>query len=429
MSGLLALLFAAGLLASLPIAIAMGLAGAVVLVVADIASPLIIAQRLYSGIDSFPLMAIPFFILAAELMSGGGITDLLLRFAVQVVGRVRGGLGQANILMSVFFAGISGSALADAAGPGSLIIRMMRQAGYAAPYAAALTASSAIIAPIIPPSIIMVIYALTDNSVSVTGLFIAGVVPGLMMAGALAVTNHLVSLRRGHGGGEARRPWGSFLREDWTVFPALLLPFIILGGIHGGVFTPTEASAVAVFYALVVGFLVTRTLTVAMLPAILVRTALMTSAVLLIISMASLFAWMLTSLQIPQDISRFLLGLGLPPLGLLVAIALFLLVCGLVIDTLPAVIILVPILAPVATAAGIDPLQFAVIVVLTLTIGMITPPVGGVLFVITIVARIPMGAIVRAIWPFLAAHLAVLAAIILFPGLANGLPALMGYTR
>ncbi len=374
-------------------------------------------------------MAIPFFILAAELMSGGGITDLLLRFAVQVVGRVRGGLGHANILMSVFFSGISGSALADAAGPGSLIIRMMRQAGYAAPYAAALTASSAIIAPIIPPSIIMVIYALTDNSVSVSGLFIAGIVPGLMMAGALAVTNHLVSLRRGYGGGEARRPWGSFLREDWSVFPALLLPFIILGGIHGGVFTPTEASAVAVFYALLIGFLVTRTLTVAMLPGILVRTALMTSAVLLIISMASVFAWMLTSLQIPQDISRFLLSLGLPPLGLLVAIALFLLVCGLVIDTLPAVIILVPILAPVATAAGIDPLQFAIIVILNLTIGMITPPVGGVLFVITIVARIPMGAIVRAIWPFLAAHLLVLAAIILFPWLANGLPGLMGYTR
>lgn len=427
MSGLLALVFAAGLLASLPIAIAMGLAGAVVLVAADIASPLIIAQRLFSGIDSFPLMAIPFFILAAELMSGGGITDLLLRVAVQVVGRMRGGLGQANILMSVFFGGISGSALADAAGPGSLIIRMMRQAGYAPSYAAALTASSAIIAPIIPPSIIMVIYALTDNSVSVTGLFIAGIVPGLMMAGALAVTNHLLS--RAHGRGEGRRPWGAFLREEWSVFPALLLPFIILGGIHGGVFTPTEASAVAAFYALAVGFLVTRTLTVAMLPGILVRTALMTSAVLLIISMASLFAWMLTSLQIPQDISRILLGLGLPPLGLLVAIAAFLLVCGLVVDTLPAVIILVPILAPVATAAGIDPLQFAVIVVLTLTIGMITPPVGGVLFVITIVARIPMGAIVRAIGPFLVAHLAVLAVIILIPGLANGLPALMGYTR
>ncbi|MCU0984696.1 MAG: TRAP transporter large permease, partial [Acetobacteraceae bacterium] len=395
----------------------------------DIASPLIIAQRLFSGIDSFPLMAIPFFILAAELMSGGGITDLLLRFAVQMVGRVRGGLGHANILMSVFFSGISGSALADAAGPGSLIIRMMRQAGYAAPYAAALTASSAIIAPIIPPSIIMVIYALTDNSVSVSGLFIAGIVPGLMMAVALAVTNHLVSLRRGYGGSEARRPWGRFLREDWSVFPALLLPFIILGGIHGGVFTPTEASAVAVFYALAIGFLVTRTLTLAMLPGILVRTALMTSAVLLIISMASVFAWMLTSLQIPQDISRFLLALGLPPLGLLVAISVFLLVCGLVIDTLPAVIILVPILAPVATAAGIDPLQFAMVVILNLTIGMITPPVGGVLFVISIVTRMPMGAIVRAIWPFLTAHLAVLAALILFPGLSNGLPGLMGYTR
>ncbi|WP_144186073.1 TRAP transporter large permease [Elioraea rosea] len=429
MSTLLAILFGAGLLASLPIALAMGLAGAVVLVAADIASPLIIAQRLFSGIDSFPLMAIPFFILAAELMSGGGITDLLLRFAVQAIGRVKGGLGHANILMSIFFAGISGSALADAAGPGSIIIRMMRQAGYAAPYAAAVTASSAIIAPIIPPSIIMVIYALTDNSVSVGALFMAGIVPGLLMGLALAVVNHLIAARRGYGGGQARQPWGAYLRQDWSVFPALLLPFIILGGIHGGVFTPTEASAVAVFYALFVGLAVTRTLRLAMLPAILVRTALMTSAVLLIISMASVFAWMLTSLQIPQDISRFLLSLGLPRLGLLVAIALFLLLCGLVIDTLPAVIILVPILAPVATSAGIDPLQFAMVVILNLTIGMITPPVGGVLFVITVVARIPMGQIVRAIGPFLAAHLVVLAAIILVPGLSNGLPGLLGYTR
>ncbi len=429
MSALLAMLFGAGLIASLPIALAMGLAGAVVLVAADIASPLIIAQRLFSGIDSFPLMAIPFFILAAELMSGGGITDLLLRFAVQAIGRLKGGLGHANILMSIFFAGISGSALADAAGPGSIIIRMMRQAGYAAPYAAAVTASSAIIAPIIPPSIIMVIYALTDNSVSVGALFMAGIVPGLMMGLALAVVNHVIAARRGYGGGEARRPWGEFLRKDWSVFPALLLPFIILGGIHGGVFTPTEASAVAVFYALFVGLAVTRTLSLAMLPGILVRTALMTSAVLMIISMASVFAWMLTSLQIPQDISRFLLSLGLPRLGLLFAIALFLLLCGLVIDTLPAVIILVPILAPVATTAGIDPLQFAMVVILNLTIGMITPPVGGVLFVITVVARIPMGQIVRAIGPFLLAHALVLGAIILVPGLSNGLPGLLGYTR
>jgi tripartite ATP-independent transporter DctM subunit len=429
MSALLALIFGGAMLAGLPIALAMGLAGAAVLVVADIASPLIIAQRLFSGIDSFPLMAIPFFILAAELMTGGGITDLLLRFAVQAVGRVRGGLGHANILMSIFFAGISGSALADAAGPGSIIIRMMRQAGYDAPYAAAVTAAGAIIAPIIPPSIIMVIYALTDSSVSVGGLFMAGIVPGLLMGLALAVVNHLISARRGYGAGAARRGWRAFLREDWSVLPALLLPFIILGGIHGGVFTPTEASAVAVFYALLVGFAVTRTLTAAMLPGILVRTALMTSAVLLIISMASVFAWVLTSLQIPQDISRALLGLGLPRLGLLFAIAAFLLACGLVIDTLPAVIILVPILAPVATAAGIDPLQFAMVVILNLTIGMITPPVGGVLFVITVVARIPMAQIVRAIGPFLAAHLAVLTAIILFPVLSNGLPGLLGYTR
>lgn len=421
--------FLVTLLLGMPVALTMGGAGLLAMVVDGKLSTLLAVQRMFSGIDSFPLMAVPFFILAAELMTGGRITDILLRFACQIVGNVRGGLGYANVLMSIFFAGISGSALADAAGPGSVTIRLMRQAGYHPEYAAALTASGAVIAPIIPPSIIMIIYALTDNSVSVAGIFLAGIVPGLLLGLALFAVNFVISRRRDYRFGTERPPFFVFLRQSWQAMPALLLPVIILGGIHGGVFTPTEASAVAAAYALFLGMVVFRSLRLADLPRILVGTAVMTSAVLLIVSMASVFAYMLTILQVPQAVTRFIVELGLPQLGLLLALSLFLLFCGLFLDTLPAVIILVPILAPLAQSAGIHPLHFAMVVVLNLTIGMITPPVGAVLFVTTVVSRVPMGALIRAILPMLAAELAVFLLIVLFPGLSLWLPGLLGYSR
>ncbi|MDX6749651.1 TRAP transporter large permease [Geminicoccaceae bacterium 1502E] len=421
--------FLVALLVGMPVALTMGGAGLLAMAVDGKLSTLLAVQRMFSGIDSFPLMAVPFFILAAELMTGGRITDVLLRFACQIIGNVRGGLGYANVLMSIFFAGISGSALADAAGPGSVTIRMMRQAGYHPEYAAALTASGAVIAPIIPPSIIMIIYALTDNSVSVAGIFLAGIVPGLLLGLALFVVNFLVSRRRDYRFGIERPPFGEFLRQSWQAIPALLLPVIILGGIHGGIFTPTEASAVAAAYALFLGMAVFRSLRLADLPRILVGTALMTSAVLLIVSMASVFAYMLTILQVPQSVTGFIVELGLSQLGLLLALSLFLLFCGLFLDTLPAVIILVPILAPLAQMAGIHPLHFAMVVVLNLTIGMITPPVGAVLFVTTVVSRVPMGALIRAIMPMLMAEMVVFLLIVLFPGLSLWLPGLLGYSR
>jgi tripartite ATP-independent transporter DctM subunit len=333
------------------------------------------------------------------------------------------------VLLSIFFAGISGSALADAAGPGSVIIRMMRQAGYHPDYAAALTASGAIIAPIIPPSIIMIIYALTDNGVSVAGMFLAGIVPGFLLGASLMAVNWWISRRRGYRFGLARPPFARFVRESWKAIPALLLPVIIVGGIHGGVFTPTEASAVAAAYAFLLGTLVFRSLSPADLPRILVNTALMTSAVLLIVSMASVFAYMLTVLQVPQTVSNFIAELGLSPTGLLVAVSLFLLFCGLFLDTLPAVIILVPILAPLADSAGINPLHFAMVVVPNLTIGMITPPVGAVLFVTTVVSRIPMPRLCRAILPMLGAELLVFLLVLFVPAVSLWLPGLLGYTR
>ncbi len=426
---LLALVFLGTLALGIPIAFTMGMAGAAVIYVEDLADLLLVPQQIFAGLDSFPLLAIPFFILAAELMTGGRITDVLLRFATACIGRARGGLGHANVVTSTLFSGISGSALADAAGPGAVITRMMREAGYPGGYAAALTASAAIVGPIIPPSIIMVVYALTDNSVTVSGLFMAGIVPGLLISAAMMATNHAIAIRRGYGGLAPRPKLPEFARLLLHAAPALLMPLIIIGGIHGGVFTPTEASAVATVYALLVGLFVYRTLAWSAIPGILVRTTVMTASVMLIIGMSNIFGYVLTVLQVPQAVGDWIGGMGLSPIMFLLAVNVFLLLFGIFMEPLPGVMILVPILAPLATLMGVDPLHFAIVVIVNLTLGMITPPVGGLLFVTQIVSRVPMGQIVRELWPFLAAQLLVLLLLTLVPGLSTWLPNALGYTK
>jgi tripartite ATP-independent transporter DctM subunit len=429
MTGVLFASFLLTMAIGVPIAVTLGLSTLLAVAWDGRFPAMLIPQKLFAGLDSFPLLAIPFFILAAEMMSGGRLTEVLLRFASACVGHIRGGLGHANILTMTFFSGISGSALADAAGPGSLITRMMRQTGYHPEYAAAMTAAAAIIGPIIPPSIIMVVYALTDNSVSVAGLFLAGVVPGLMIAASLLIVNHFISMRRNYRAGEERPSFGEFLVIAWRAVPALLLPFIILGGIHSGAFTPTEASAVAVFYAWFAGRFVYRTLTLDKIPAILVRSAVMTAGVMLIISTSEAFAWALTVLQIPQAATQFIVGLELSPLAFLLAINVFLLLFGIFIEPLPGIMILVPILAPVADAMGINSLQFAMIVILNLTLGMITPPVGALLFVTSVVSKVPINAMVRELWPLLAAEIVVLGLLTLVPGFSTWLPNAFGYLK
>jgi tripartite ATP-independent transporter DctM subunit len=427
MSAILTTTFLGLMILGAPIAFAMVIAGLVAVAMKPGLSGLVVMQNLFSGLDSFPLLAIPFFILAAELMSGGALTDVLLHFAARLVGRRRGGLGHANILTLTFFSGISGSALADAAGPGAMLIKMMKKAGYSDAYAAALTACTAIVGPIIPPSIIMIIYALTDNSVTITGLFLAGVVPGLVIAGALAIVNHAVSLRRNYRSSEALIDRTPMLKLFVRAVPALVLPFIILGGIHFGVFTPTEASAAAVLYALLVGRFVYGTLRMDMLPAILFRTALMTSSILFIVATSAVFAWVLTVGQIPQTVAAWIAGLQLSPTALLLAVNVLLLLVGIFIEPLPGVMIMVPILAPLADAAGIHPLQFAIVVIVNLTLGMVTPPVGGLLFVTSIVSGVRMGPMVREARPMLVALLIVLALLTFVPGLSTWLPGLLGY--
>jgi len=388
---------------------------------------LVVVKEMFSGLDSFPLMAVPFFVLAAELMTGGAMTMVLLRFAAQFVGHLRGGLGYANVISSAMFSGISGSALADAAGPGAMMTRMMEKSGYDRAYAGALTASSAVMGPIIPPSIIMIIYALQVQEVSVGGLFVAGIVPGLIIALSLCATNFVISRRRGYRSDEPRPAAREMVRTTIHAIPALLLIVIIIGGIRFGVFTPTEASVVAVFYALLCGMFVYRTLRLRALPEIILRAALVSVSVLLILAAARAFAWVLIIQSVPQTLAAAIIAMELSPVVFLLAVNVLLLAFGLFMDPLPGVMVLVPILAPIAATLGIDPTHFAIVVILNLTIGLITPPVGSLLFVVSSAVDLKVSRLVREMPPFLVTHLVVLLLITFIPALATWAPRVSGF--
>lgn len=428
MAKTLIILFFATLILGVPVAFTMGVAGMAAIFIEGSLNPLIATQRMFAGIDSFPLMAVPFFILASELMTACGLTRALLNFANALVGHLRGGLGHVNVLVSMLFAGISGSALADAAGPSAIVMRMMREAGYDRHYAGALSAATATIGPIIPPSILAVIFAISSNGVTVAGLFLAGIVPGLLMGLALALANHIVSTRHGYRGRDTRAGREELLQSAMTALPALVMPAIILGGIIFGVFTPTEAGAVASAYALLLG-LILRAYSLRSLYVAFARAGIITSSVFLIIAMASIFAWLLTYLQIPQELAKIVASVTDSRLGVLFILAAFALVCGFFIDTLPALIILTPVLGPIAYGAGIDPLQFGMMLVLNLTIGMVTPPVGPVLFVIASVGQLRLDALSRAVLPLLAAELIVLLLVILVPGISTFVPTFFGFSN
>jgi tripartite ATP-independent transporter DctM subunit len=423
------IVFGIGLMIGMPVAITMGVSGMVAVMVDGRFPGLVIPQYLFNGISSFPLMAVPFFILAAEIMTASGLTKSLLRFANDLVGHIRGGLGHVNVMVSMLFAGISGSALADAAGPSAIVMRMMRKTGYSPAYAGAMSAASATIGPIIPPSILMVVYAISDSRVTVAGLFLAGIVPGILLGLALMGVNHWISIKRGYIFRSERPSLLGLAKSFWSALPALLLPFIIIGGILGGIFTPTEAAAVAAAYALFVGLFITRGLKWRNLLPLFVRSGVVTAAVLLIVSMASIFSWLLTILQIPQTIATSIGNMTDSPSVVVIMLAVFVLLCGLVIDTLPALIILVPVLGPVGDHFGLDPMYFAIMIVLNLTIGMITPPVGPVLFVVSTIGRIRLETLSKTIVPLLFAELFVLALVIAFPAISITVPKLFGITH
>jgi C4-dicarboxylate transporter, DctM subunit len=422
------LLTTCGFLAiGLPVAFALGLSTLAAIVFGTTFPLFVLLKETFSGVDSFPLMAVPFFILAAELMSGGSLTEVLLKFAAQLVGHKRGGLGYTNVGALTFFSGISGSALADAAGPGSMMIKMMDKAGYDRSYAAALTAATAIVGPIIPPSIIMIVYALQDESVSVGKLFVAGILPGLLIAVGMCIVNWRIATKRNYRGVGEMPPMKEMLETTFKAIPALLLPVIILGGMRAGWFTPTEASVVAVFYALICGKFIYRTLEWKAIPDILARSALLTASVLIIIGLSNAFAWVLTIEGVPQKLAEWMIAQNFSVVGFLIAVNVFLLIFGIFIEPLPGVMVLVPILAPVAAKLGVDPIHFAMIVIFNLTLGMITPPVGGLLFVTSNVSRVPLNDLVRELKPFLLAHGIILVMLTFIPALSTWLPSVLGF--
>lgn len=406
--------------ASVPIGIAVGLATLITMVLFSNIPSLVITQNAFAGIDSFPLLAIPFFILAGALMSSGGISRRLLNFANALVGFVTGGLAMVTTLASMFFAAISGSAVATVSAIGSFMIPAMKEKGYDTGFSAAISASAGTIGIIIPPSIPFVIYGVVTGT-SVGELFIGGVIPGILIAVALMVVCYFVAKREGYGGQGKwvgiRQVLVALNDAKW----ALLAPLIVLGGIYGGIFTPTEAAVVGVVYAAVIGYFVYRELTFQLVYDALLDTIIINGVTTFMVGLSVGFANYLSMKQIPGTICSSLLTLTDNKFLLLLLINAFLLLVGCLIDNIPACIILAPILLPVVTRLGIDPVHFGVFMTLNLAIGFVTPPYGPNIFVASAVAGIPMERMLRYLWPFILALVAVLLLTTYVPAVTMGL--------
>jgi tripartite ATP-independent transporter DctM subunit len=384
--------------------------------------PIIVAaQQVAAGTDKFLLLAIPFFFLASEFMSSGGIMQRLVNLSRAMVGHLRGGLGQMNIVGSVFFAGISGSAVADAAGMGRMEIEIMRRGGYPHAFSAVVTATSATIGPIIPPSIPLVVYGSIAN-VSVGKLFLAGFLPGLLMALFLMAAVHWLSVKNDYPR-DAWIGWPALARSLFRSIPVLMLPIIILGGIFSGIFTATESAIVAAAYAMLMG-LVLRELAWSEIPRVLVRVASDTARVMLIVAAASLYSWIMAREGIPGQIAAGFLAIGADPWMFLLLVNVLLLFLGCFMEPLAIMVIIVPTLLPVVNTLGIDIVHFGLIVTLNLMIGLVTPPVGLVMFVVMHITGLKLEEFAKALWPFLLALLCALGIITYLPDISLLLPRL-----
>jgi len=381
--------------------------------------------RFYNGIDSFPLLAVPFFILAGEIMNAGGITQSIVRFAQSLVGHVRGGLAQVNVVSSMIFAGISGSAVADASAIGKMLIPAMEREGYPRPFAAAITAAAAVVGPIIPPSGIMVLYGFVMN-VSIGALFAAGIVPGLMIGLGLMATIRLLATRYNLPVSRPRASWSERSQAFRSAWLAMLLPVILLGGMLSGIFTATEAASVAVAYALLVTIFIQRNVGRTELIAIFKATALQSGVILLLVGAAVTLGWLVTVSGLAKEIADFMLSITDNVTGLLFLLNILLFIIGMFLDAGPAILILGPVLSPVFLELGVDPVHFAIIMCVNLTIGLATPPMGLLLFVTASVARERVEQIVRALLPLLAVEVLVIFIITFFPSLVLTLPRWLG---
>lgn len=419
---LLLLTFVAGLVVGLPVAVTLGVSSMVYLFFAGI--PMVtIPQKMYAGMDSFVLLCIPGFILAGNLMNAGGITGRIVRLAQAMVGWMRGGLGLTNVAASMLFGGISGTAAADAASIGGMMIPGMKKAGYPVDFSAAITAASSTVGPMIPPSVPMIIVG-TLSGISVGKMFLAGAVPGVMMGIAMMITAWIIARRRNF----PRQPWQGWKelgRSFMGAFWAVMMTALIVGGMLSGFATPTETAIVASIYAFVVGVFVYRGLKLSDVPKVLIDSAVSASAILLLVGLANVFGWILVSERIPQMIAEAVLSITTNKFLVILLINLVLLFVGMFMETIAALIILFVPLLTLAQGVGIDPIHFATFAVLNLMIGLTTPPVGVCLFICANIGRISLVQITRAIWPFILTNIIVLLLVSYVPFFSTWLPNLL----
>lgn len=406
--------FALFVVLSVPIGIALGLATLITLLISGVIPIDFLVMGLITAADSFPLLAVPFFILAGEIMGKGGISERLYKVAEAMVGNRTGGFAIATIITCMFFAAISGSGPATVAAIGSIMIPTMVRKGYDKKFASAVVATAGSIGVIIPPSIPMVIYGVV-GSVSIGDMFLAGIIPGIIVGIALMIYAYIYSRKHGYTGSDEKTSIKKIAKASWDAKWSLLIPVIILGGIYGGIFTPTEAAVIAVVYGLFVGFVLYKQLTIKELPSLFINASLTTATILIIVGTATAFGRLLTMEQIPTQIAQWMLAISDNQFVIMLLITILLLIVGCFMDTLAAIIILTPILLPIAVDIGYNPIHFGITMVVNLAIGFITPPVGVNLFVASGISGLPMEEIARAVWPFFIAMLLSLIIIILVP--------------
>src|SRR5690625_1805754 len=433
MGGMLLGSFGGGILARIPIGFALAGASLMTLYLMTGNNLAIGAQRIVAGITPYPLLAVPLFILAGGLMNVGGISKRLLGLADAIVGRFTGGLAHTNILSSVFFGGLSGSSVADVSSLGRILIPAMKERNYTAAYSAGVTAAAAIIAPILPPSITLILYGVVTGT-SIGQLFFAGIVPAILYMAVLMLTVFVTVKRRGFDADSVatvdpkeigRTPKAEippFLPALWSAIPALMLPVLILVGIRGGIFTPTEAAAMAVAYSLLIGAFVYRELNPAKIVEAMKDSIGLIGLIMLVMASAQLYSWALTSGGVPQAIAGALIELSESPFAILLLINVLLLIVGMFIEANAAIIILVPILFPVAMELGIDPLHLGVVIVVNMGLGLVTPPVGLNLMLASEIAEVDVVEGIRGVWPFLLSGVAFLLLLTFVPALTTWLP-------
>lgn len=410
------------MLLGMPVAFAMGIASLTALIGTMEVPLMVIPQRLFASVNSFTLMAVPFFILAGYLMNSSGITERLVNFARTLVGHLTGGLAQTNVLTSMFFAGISGSASADAAALGSTLIPAMKRDGYSSSFSAAVTASSATIGPIIPPSIVLVIYG-SMTELSIGELFVAGIIPGILIGLAQMVTVYIYAKKRNYKS-ENRVSISEVIQKFKEAFWALIAPIVILGGILGGVFTATEAGVIACVYCFIIGTLVYKEIRIKDLRKVFLDASVMTSVPIIILGTASIFGWILASQQFSNTIVGWVTSLTSHPDLILLIVLILLLVVGLFIEAMAAMIIFIPVLTPLVTTFGWDPIHFGLLFVIAMLIGTVTPPVGIQLYIAASIAKVRVSKI-KEIWAFVLAMIIVLLLAAYFPPLTTFLPKLL----